>query len=241
VATTFQHLNGLLEAAADDGLIARNPARGVKLPARGPGEVVPPTVEQVAALYDKAPDWFQPTVLLGAGLGLRHAEVSGLTVDRVLWLERAVRVDRQWVTRRGLAEFAPPKTASSVRTIPASQWVLDGLAAHVGRRHDGFVLHRDGDPVDHNAFDYRWRQTAKAAGVEGLRYHALRHAFASMLVSAGCSVRAVQHALGPRQCGDNARPLLAPLAGRRGPIRQAVDRALADPAEDSVRTAGTER
>jgi len=47
--------------------------------------------------------------VLGAGLGLRHAEASGLTVDRVLWLERCVRVDRQWVTRRGLAEFAPPK------------------------------------------------------------------------------------------------------------------------------------
>jgi hypothetical protein len=41
VATTFQHLNTLLEAAVDDGLIARNPARGVKLPGRAGGEVVP--------------------------------------------------------------------------------------------------------------------------------------------------------------------------------------------------------
>src|SRR5215204_2600754 len=30
VGLVFQHLNSLLEAAAEDGLIARNPARGVK-------------------------------------------------------------------------------------------------------------------------------------------------------------------------------------------------------------------
>lgn len=139
VATTFQHLRALLEAAIDDGLIARNPARGVKLPARGEGEDVPPTDEQVEQLLRNAPAWFRPAVVLGAGLGLRQAETSGLTADRVLWLERAVRVDRQWLSHRGLAEFGPPKSASSSRTIPASAWVLDELAAHVGRRHEGFV------------------------------------------------------------------------------------------------------
>jgi hypothetical protein len=121
VATTFQHLRALLEAAVDDGLIVRNPARGVKLPARGDGEVVPPSVEQVDALYDAAPAWFRPAVVLGAGLGLRQAEASGVTADRVLWLERAVRIDRQWVTRRGMAEFAPPKSAASNCTIRAKR------------------------------------------------------------------------------------------------------------------------
>jgi hypothetical protein len=82
----FQHLNSLLEAAAEDGLIARNPARGVKVPASIDGEVVPPTVAQVEALYEAAAEWFRPAVVLGAGLGLRQAEASGLTADRVLWL-----------------------------------------------------------------------------------------------------------------------------------------------------------
>jgi hypothetical protein len=76
----------------------------VKLPARRTGEIVPPTVEQVELLVDAAPVWFRPAVILGAGLGLRQAEASGLTADRVLWLERAVRVNRQWITRRGLAQ-----------------------------------------------------------------------------------------------------------------------------------------
>lgn len=177
--------------------------------------------------------------MLGAGLGLRQAEASGLTVDRVLWLERSVRIDRQWVTRRGLAEFAPPKTAGSVRTIPASQWVLDELGAHVGRL-DGYVLHRDGRPVSYNDFGWHWRQTAKRAGVEGMRYHYLRHAFASMLIAAGCSVKAVQHALGHANAATTLNLYSHLWPGDEDRIRQAVDQALADPTEDWLRTAGTE-
>jgi integrase len=142
VALVFQHLNSLLEAAVEDGLIARNPARGVKLPALLAGEVVPPTVEQVEAVYQAALPWFRPAVLLGVGLGLRQAEASGLTADRVQSLARSVRIDRQWNSRHRPAAFSPPKTRSSDRTVPASTYVLDRLAEHVGRRHEGFVLHQ---------------------------------------------------------------------------------------------------
>jgi integrase len=85
-ALVLQHLNSLLEAAVEDSLITRNPARGVKLPAVPAGEFVPPTVEQVEALYEAAVPWFRPAVLLGAGLGWRQSEACGLTADRVLWL-----------------------------------------------------------------------------------------------------------------------------------------------------------
>jgi integrase len=239
VATIFQHVHSLLEAAAEDGVIVRNPARGVKLPAPTTGQVAPPTTEQVAVIYEAAVEWFRPAVVLGAGLGLRQGEALGLTADRVLWLERCVRVDRQWLTRRGQTQFGPPKTASSYRTIPASQWVLDELAAHVGRRHEGFVLHRDGVPLDHNAFDYRWRQAARRAGLVGMRYHHLRHAFASMLIAAGCSVRAVQHALGHTNAATTLNLYSHLWPGDEDWIRQAVDQALARGAEDSLRTGVT--
>jgi integrase len=196
-------------------------------------------VDQVAAIYDKAPAWFEPAVVLGAGLGLRQAEASGLTV-RVLWLDRNVRIDRQWVTGRGLAEFAPPKTAGSVRTIPASGWVLDELAAHVGRRRDGFRLHRGGSlPTTTTSAGTGARPTNRA-GVGPRRYHHLRHAFASMLIAAGCSVRAAQHALGHANAATTLNLHSHLWPGDEDRIRQAVDQALALPAEDSLRTTRTE-
>jgi integrase len=197
VKTVYQHLHTMFVAAVDDRLLVVNPAKGVRLPRVTTGEVVPPTGEEVTALYGAAPDWFRAAVVLGAGLGLRQAEASGLTGDRVDWLrDRSVRVDRQWTTRRRPHHFAPPKSESSNRAIPASEDVLAELAAAVDGP-SGFVLHRDGQPVDHHAFAHVWRQTVKKAGLQpGLRFHVLRHRFASVLISGGCSIVAVQRAMG---------------------------------------------
>ena len=79
----------------------------MKLPAGNRGEVVLPTTEQVATHYETAVPWLRPAVVLGAGLGLRAGETAGLTLDRVLWLERAVRIDRQWLSRHGVNDFRP--------------------------------------------------------------------------------------------------------------------------------------
>jgi hypothetical protein len=67
----------VLEGAADDARILRNPARGVKLPTIPGGEIVPPTVEQVEAIYEASAERFRPAVVLGAGLGLRLAVAEG--------------------------------------------------------------------------------------------------------------------------------------------------------------------
>jgi integrase len=151
-------------------------------------------------------------------------------------LERTVRVDRQWNSRASPAVFAPPKTKSSIRIIPASAFVLDEIGGHVGRRHEGFVLQRGGDPVDWQVFGRQWRQTCKRAGVERVRYHDLRHAYASMLISAGCSVKAVSAALGHANAATTLNLYSHFWPGDEDRIRDAVDLALAPRAEDQLRT-----
>lgn len=197
VKVVHQHLSGLLASAVEDRLLMVNPAKGVKLPRSSAGEIVPPTSEDVTKLYVAAPTWFRKAVVMGAGLGLRQAEASGLTGDRIDWLaDRTVRIDRQWVSRRLPHQFAPPKSDSSYRTIPAADDILAELGAGM-RDRSGFVVNRDGAPVGHHPFEHAWRQTVKKAGLEpGLRFHDLRHRFASVLISKGCSVVAVQRAMG---------------------------------------------
>ena len=67
------------------------------------------------------------------GHGMRQGEVFGLTVDRIDFLRREVRVDRQIHTRpgRGNTEFGPTKTPASARTIPLPQVVVDAFAGHL--------------------------------------------------------------------------------------------------------------
>jgi integrase len=235
VATVHQHLSGMLEAAADDGFIPRNPARRVKLPERPHADLVPPTAEQVARLFEAAPEWFRAALVLGAGCGLRQAEVAGLTVDRIDFLRRTIRVDRQWISRKGHEGFASPKSSSSTRTIPASDTVLEQLAQLIGRRSDGFVVTVDGTATHANRFNYTWSKTTKQAGQE-LRFHECRHTFASALISAGCSVRAVASALGHSSPSTTLRVYAHLWPGDEDRIREAIERMFHETAEDSLRT-----
>lgn len=104
--------------------------------------------------------------------------------------------------------------------------VAPAPGAHVGQRHDGFVLHRDGQPIDWQAFGHQWRQTRKRAGLESIRYHDLRHAYASMLISAGCSVKAVSSALGHSAAATTLNLYSHLWPGDEDRIRQAVDATL---------------
>jgi integrase len=101
-----------------------------------------------------------------------------------------------------------------------------------------FVLRRAGEPVDGQAFGHQWRQARKRAGVDGIRFDDLRHAFASTLISAGCSVKAVSKALGHASAATTLHPYSHLWPGDEDRITDAVDLALAPKAEDRLRTDG---
>ena len=157
--------------------------------------------EQVAAMVGAVSDRYRALLVLLAGSGLRAGEALGLTIDRVNFLKREIRVDRQLITSVGsLPTFGPCKTASSVRTIAAPDLVLDELARHVerfGLGPDGLVfVDSKGDPIRRNALGHLWRRAATSAGVEGFTPHDLRHYAASVLIESGQSVKVVQRLLG---------------------------------------------
>lgn len=196
VASIFRFLRATLREAYHDELIGRDPSARVKLPRHTGGEVSVPSVEGVSMLIAAAPADFAIAITLGAGLGLRSSEACGLSVDRIDFLRREVSVDRQWHGR--LDRFEPPKSDSSIRTIPASDVVLERLARHVelhGTGEHGLLLNAAGRPLNSNRHAWRWEQTTTAAGIAP-RFHDLRHHYASSLLSAGCSIVAVQRALG---------------------------------------------
>lgn len=201
VGVVHQHLRELLEAAVEDGLLARNPANKARLP-RADAEKPQPVERAVLdAIAAELPDWMKIVVPLGVGAGLRQGEVSGLTVDRLNLLRRTLRVDRQLqCVAGGVGELAPAKTESSNRTVPLPTVLVDALAAHLvdhPQTPEGFVLVQPGrGPVDSNQFGHAWRAACKAAKVPGLRYHRLRHTYASTLLSHGVNVKAVADWLG---------------------------------------------
>lgn len=195
-----------------------------------------PTEEQVRALHAAAPAGFASAIVLAAGVGLRAGEAAGLTVDRIDFLRREVRVDRLWHGRAD--RFEPVKSPASNRRVPASDEELACLSVSIaehGTGEHGVILHAGGRPLNANRMGWRWEQTVKAAGV-AMKYHDLRHHFASSLLSAGCSIVAVQRAL-----GHSAASIMLNTYGHLMPsdhdrIRAATGAAWQS--EDSMRTEG---
>ncbi len=59
-----------------------------------------------------------------------------MTLNRVDFLRRTLFIDWQLTGVRGEAPtFGPPKTASSIRTVPLPDVVLQALAEHVRHFH----------------------------------------------------------------------------------------------------------
>jgi site-specific recombinase XerD len=61
---------------------------------------------------------------------------------------------------------------------------------------DVFLRTRDGGPLSPRTFADHWRRACVKAGAPDVRYHDLRHTFASTLLSRGVSVKAVADWLG---------------------------------------------
>ena len=165
-----------------------------------------------------------------------------MTLDRIDFLRRELRVDRQVVTpSAGVPAFGPPKTNGSYRMIPLADVVVEQLAEHVrqyGTGVDGVLLHRDGVLVGRNRFGDLWRATVGRAGLPGVRMHDLRHTYASTMLSQGVSIAAVAGWLGHDSPATTLKVYahFMPEDADRG--RVAIDRAWSrKPVEDYLRTA----
>lgn len=177
-----------------------SPYHTVNVP--GPGDVA-----RLLAAVDAR---YRTPLLLAAGTGLRRGEVLGLTWSAVDLDERPrVRVEGTLQRADGRLVVLPPKTDRSRRVIPLPRSMVDAFRHHRAEQnerrliagpawHAGeFVFERgDGQPLDPDTFSKAFRSAARGIGLDGVRLHDLRHAFASMLVGAGTNPRVVSDLLG---------------------------------------------
>jgi integrase len=238
VATVYQHTRTVFRAAVADKLIASSPCQRVTLPRKERTSVVPLDTAVVWRIRDEMPPRWRAMVVVMAGTGLRPGEVAGLTVDRVDFLRRTVRVDRQLLIRP--AEFGPPKTAASYRTVPLPQVVVDELAAHLAEFPPGelgLVFTRPGGlRLNRRRLGLVFSQAAQRAGAPaGTRPHDLRHYYASLLIRHGESVKVVQARLGHGSATMTLDTYSHLWPDSEDLTRTAVDSVLAA-AADSVRT-----
>jgi integrase len=127
-------------------------------------------------------------LLTAAFTGLRLGELVALRWRDVDLDRRVLRVRASWSGY----ELTFPK-AGRVRSVPLAPQVADALRP--GAPDELVFPGRDGDYLDRSALRRRYRTAQRAAGLRPLRFHDLRHTFATTMV--GCtSIRRVQEWMG---------------------------------------------
>ncbi len=231
ISTIHGVLSGIFRCAIRDRRVALNPCEATRLPKPKRTLIMPPSTETVDKLINAAPQPYRAMVVLGAGSGMRNGEILGLTRDRIDFLRRTVTVDRQLVSVSGQEPFlAPPKTTASVRVIPLPQVVVDALSVHVsdfGIGEQDYMFTFNAKPISRSGFGHSiWRPLVLGAETPGLRFHDLRHFYASLLIRYGESIKTVQARLGHANASETLDTYshLWPDADDR--TREAVEQAL---------------
>lgn len=188
-------LRQALNQAVDDHTIHRNPWRRITYPktstANGTkvGRILTP--QEFAALHTAAgPHQLDLEVLVTTGL--RFGEFAALQPADLNIQARTLTISRNRTRRDGVG---PPKNRRS-RIIPLSGILTDRLA---NQPDDPWMFPRTpGKPWDYDRWRYHvWTPTLRAAGLDGLNIHSLRHTAASWLLNrAHVDVRTVQQILG---------------------------------------------
>jgi integrase len=235
VRVLLANLSTILSAAVDDGLLARNPceSRSVRAPKVEQSRVVPWTADQVAAVVDAHPERYQAVPVVAAGCGLRQGEVFGLRVEDIDFLRRKVLVRQQVKLVKSRPVIAPPK-GGKTREVPLPDAVAEAISEQVRRFPSGdsglvFVT-REHKPLVRTYYNpHIWKKALRAAGVDPTRengMHALRHFYASVLLDAGESIRALADYLGHSDPGFTLRVYTHLMPSSEDRARTAVDRVL---------------
>lgn len=201
IENAFGLLRQVLGAAVEDARIPRNPCAGVRLPKRQHADRGYLSHLQVAALAD-AIERQGVVVRFLAYTGLRWGEMAALRVCDFDMLRRRVNVSRS-VTESGGLVWSTPKTHER-RSVPFPAALADDLASlMVDKDWDSLVFTDQRGGVLRNS---NWRTRVFHPAVErcqladesfpSITPNDLRHTAASLAVSAGANVKAVQRMLG---------------------------------------------
>ena len=185
-----------LEKAVEEGLITRNPSIGCKLPPKKNGEMKVLTQNEIVRLLNQAYDeGYYEMFLLELTTGMRRGEILGLKW-RDLNLETGELNIKRQLTTKGISV---PKTKSSIRTILLPPDMLDLLREMKKTAKYDWIFPspvKEGEPRNPTAITKRFRIMLERAHCKHVRFHDLRHTFATMALENGMDVKTLSAMIG---------------------------------------------
>ena len=200
-------LQTCLQKAVDEEIIQKNPVKKVQLPKDEKKEMQTLSADDLGAFLQEAKDsGCYEFYLLELTTGLRLGEILALTWDDFNEKEKTITVNKQ-VQRIGKdLIISTPKTESSNRTVILCDECVLNLAALKSRQRridtrlifPSPVTNGVRDPASVTRKLHRMQDRAR---VPRIRFHDLRHTFATLSIEQGQDIKTISHMLGHTDAG----------------------------------------
>ena len=205
VRNIHQMIGSAYNLAMEQKLVARNPTDGCALPKAEHKEMQTLPVEQLTSFLREAKDsGVYELYYIDLLAGLRRGELLGLKWDDVDLKNGILHVRRQIMRQNGAVVEAPLKTKNSYRSIaiPADAVeVLKTQREKVGCGSEYVFPSPTGGPISPDSVLHMLQRVLKRAGLPRIRFHDLRHTFATMALQNGVDVKTVSSMLGHYSAG----------------------------------------
>jgi len=203
-------LSQSLKYAVRQGYLGRNPCELVDPPSWKGKTMRTLTPGELEILLENASsDRFYPVIYTAVSTGLRQAELLGLTWRSIDLDYLSISVNQVLYKRRGVCQFNEPKTAHSRRRVSMTPKLAIYLREYKQERKrlyrelgeeltldDLVFANVEGKPLDPGVLTHNFARIAKRAGLVNVRFHDLRHTFASLMLLRGAKPKVISEALG---------------------------------------------
>jgi len=115
-----------------------------------------------------------------------------------------ISVTKQVNRINGELKVSQPKTHNSIHTIPIPKQAVDLLILEHEKHPDSpymFPSPKTGTMYDPDSFRHTHEKILAAAGIEHIRFHDLRHTFATLSLQNGVDVKTLSNTLGHYSAG----------------------------------------
>jgi len=200
VRSCYHVIRMSLDRAVKEGLIKKNPILGCKLPPPETKEMKVLSKEEIQRFLIQAKEeGMYELFLLELTTGMRRGEILALTWDDLNFETGELRINKQVTPVGGKNILCEPKTKAAFRTI-----ILPPVMVELLREYKkGIFSHlmfpsriKPDQPIDPGYVRKRLQQILERADCKRVRFHDLRHTFATMSLEHGMDVKTLSAIIG---------------------------------------------